>query len=66
MGVHPVSRVESDLEYYQRRAEEELAQAQRSSDPQIVARHYELAELLLARVRQLANGPSSPEATSEK
>lgn len=66
MRAHPVSRVESDLDYYQRRADEEFAHAQRSSDPQISARHRELAELLLARSLQFANAPSPPVAASEK
>ncbi len=41
---------EDDVQYYQRRAEEELARAQQAVDPEIVSLHYELAELFLERV----------------
>jgi len=34
---------ERDLDYFERRAEEELALAQNAADPKAVAAHYELA-----------------------
>lgn len=43
---------EDDVQYYQRRAEEELARAQQAVDPKIVSLHYELAELFLERVSE--------------
>lgn len=49
-------QTEDDGAYYQRRAEEELAQAQRSSIPEVVAAHYKLAELYLERLSQLSGG----------
>ena len=39
-----------DLEYFQARAEQELAWAQRASHAAVVAVHYELAERYLERV----------------
>lgn len=39
-----------DLAYFERRAEEELELAQRSSHPEAVKRHYLLAGLYLDRV----------------
>lgn len=45
-----------DVEYLQRRAEQEVAQAQQATDPAVVAIHFQLAEEYLERVRRL--GPS--------
>lgn len=45
--------IEDDLQYHQRRAEEELARAQQAVDPKIVSLHYELAELFLERVSEI-------------
>lgn len=39
-----------DLDYYERRAEQELELAQRATKPEVVAAHYRLAELYLARL----------------
>ena len=39
-----------DLDYYERRAEQELELAQRATRPEVVAAHYRLAELYLARL----------------
>lgn len=41
---------EDDLEYFQRRAEEELELAQKADVPAVVSAHYELAENYLDRV----------------
>jgi hypothetical protein len=45
--------IEDDLQYHQRRAEEELARAQQAVDPKVVSLHYELAELFLERVSEI-------------
>ncbi len=39
-----------DVDYYQRRAEAEIALAQRSSDARAVRVHYELASAYLDRI----------------
>lgn len=41
---------DQDLDYYQTRAEEEVERARRAQSPAVVAVHYELAELYLARI----------------
>ena len=48
-----MSQAEDDVQYYQRRAEEEIARAQCAVDPEAVSLHYQLSELLLARVSEL-------------
>lgn len=42
--------IEEDREYFQRRAEQEVASAQKSTKSEVVAIHYELSELYLAQV----------------
>ncbi len=49
---------DQDLEYYQKRAEEEVERARRAQSPAVVTVHYELAELYLARI--------SPKEQSER
>lgn len=46
----PLGERLDDLEYFQARAEQELAWAQRASHAAVVAVHYELAERYLERV----------------
>ena len=48
-----MNAIEDDIQYYQRRAEEEVARAQCATDPKTVSLAYELAELLLKRVFDL-------------
>lgn len=43
-----------DLDYYERRAEQELELAQRATNPEVVAVHYRLAELYLDRLPPLS------------
>lgn len=43
---------EDDLDYYQRRAEQETSLASAATEPRVVAAHYALAELYLERVAQ--------------
>lgn len=45
-----------DEAYYQRRAEEEIERARRSTDPRVVHVHYRLTELYLDRVHGSAPG----------
>lgn len=51
----PLGAVFDDMEYFQERAEQELAWAQRSEHVAVVAAHYEMAERYLERVFQLPN-----------
>lgn len=46
----PLGAQLDDMEYFQARAEQELAWAQRASHAAVVAAHYELAERYLERV----------------
>lgn len=39
-----------DVDYYQKRAEQEIELAQRATKPEVVAAHYRLSELYLARL----------------
>ena len=41
---------ETDCDYWQRRAEEEVELARQASDPAVVAAHYRLSELYLDRL----------------
>lgn len=41
---------EDDVTYYRQRAETELEQAQRATQPEVVSAHYRLAEAYLERV----------------
>ena len=50
---------QSDVEYFQRRAEEEVNQAQQATVPAVVAAHYRLAELYLERVAQAESSRAS-------
>lgn len=61
--------METDLEYFQHRAEIEVDMAQRAVLPEATASHYELANLYLDRVEKLnqlqsAVGEEAPEAPS--
>ena len=47
---------DTDSEYFQRRAEEEVERAMDATVPEVVAAHYALSELYLQRV----NGASAP------
>lgn len=49
-GRHKPEMSHKDMDYYQRRAEAEIAMAQRSSDARAVRIHYELASAYLDRV----------------
>jgi hypothetical protein len=56
-----------ELEYFQRRAEEELERAQSSSVRVAVAAHFKMAELYLERIARMndaspAELPDEPEA----
>lgn len=42
--------IDRDAEYYQMRAEQEIELAQRATKPEVVAAHYRLSELYLARL----------------
>lgn len=42
-----------DADYYQMRAEQEIELAQRATTPEVVAAHYRLSELYLARLASL-------------
>lgn len=61
-GRQPLGAQLNDLEYFQGRAEEEIARAQRATNPAVVAAHYELAERYLELVgrAQLADGYEGP------
>lgn len=41
---------DTDAEYFQRRAEQEVQRAQQATKPEVVAAHYALSELYLQRV----------------
>ena len=57
---------EDDREYYQHRAEQELALAQKADVPAVVAAHYKLAEKYLDRVDgAAANSSEGVEPASE-
>lgn len=61
MGVDEVIEAGSgeDLQYLQRRAEEELEAAQRSTVPEVTAAHYQLAEAYLERIDAKRAAPAS-------
>lgn len=67
-GAREMNDIEDDVQYYQRRAEEEVARAQQAADPRTVSLHYELAELFLERVSEIkgrqgcGNRPEPPTA----
>ncbi len=44
--------IEDDASYFQRRAEQEVEQAQRATQPEVVAVHYALANHYLERMAQ--------------
>lgn len=46
----PLGARADDLEYFQSRAEQEVASAQSAKDPAVVAAHYQLAERYLELV----------------
>ncbi len=48
----------ADLQYLQRRAEEELEAAQRSTAPEVTAAHYQLAEAYLERIEAKRAAPA--------
>ena len=50
---------EDDLEYFQRRAEQELELAQKADVPAVVSAHYGLAEKYLDRI---SGGPADTSA----
>lgn len=41
---------DNEIEYYRRRAEEEVERASNATEPSVVAVHYAMAELYLARL----------------
>ena len=45
----------TDTEYYERRAEQEIAAAQQSGDTRAVQAHYELASAYLERIYPLGS-----------
>jgi hypothetical protein len=54
-----------DLQYLQRRAEEELEAAQRSTVPEVTAAHYQLAEAYLERLDAKRATPASSRGADE-
>jgi len=54
-----------DLQCLQRRAEEELETAQRSTLSEVTAAHYELAAVSLERIEAKRAAPSSVESADE-
>lgn len=57
---------DDDLEYFQRRAEQEIAAAQWSATTEVVAIHYALSEMYLERLaKRRADHATSPAARAE-
>lgn len=54
--------LEDDSSYFTRRAEAELDQAQRATNPQVVRAHYMLAEAYLERIQPKARAESEQRA----
>lgn len=52
------ARREPDLDYFQRRAEQEVRSAQYATDPAAVAAHYAIAETYLDRVARIQDAPT--------
>ena len=53
---------EDDRNYFRRRAEVELEQAQRATTPRVVRAHYEMANAYLGRLQATAQPASAPDA----
>lgn len=56
---------DENLQYLQRRAEEELEMAQRSTVPEVTAAHYQLAEAYLERIEAKQAAPAGGGAPDE-
>ena len=57
---------ERDRDYHRRRAEQEFELARQSSDPDVVAAHYRLAELHLERLSATEAGSKSDESCANR